>query len=308
MPKAFITSATGTVGGALARQLRALGWDVSTTTRNPSSPAAQDLAARGVSVAAGDWDDSSVLAASLAGAEFLFVNLFPDLVDTSRESARAKLLLRLAHEAGVGHVVYSSILPGPRLPQKDEEKDVSLPYRRAKKEIETAVTTVGIDKWTIIRPGYFMANFLKPKVDFQFPGAADTGRFALTIDVGTALPLVDHEDIAAFAVAAFLNPEKFDKQTIALAGEWLALERCIEGVAQTAGRELKWERPSAEEIQGLEPMRKFMLENQRSLVGLGGLVDLDEVARWGVPTGTFARFLERQAEDVKASYQKAPAK
>jgi uncharacterized protein YbjT (DUF2867 family) len=81
----YVCSATGCQGGALARELLKLGWDVHATTRNIGSPEAIALQAAGVQLAEGDWDNTEVLRGSIAGCDKLFLCLLPNWEDPSCE-------------------------------------------------------------------------------------------------------------------------------------------------------------------------------------------------------------------------------
>jgi len=313
VPTVFVTSATGTVGGAVARQLRDIGWNVRTTTRSIASPAAQDLVRRGVQVTEGDWTNEAVLASAIAGSDFIFINLFPDFSDASRELQWTKDFLRIAKAAGVRHVVHSGILHTHTLPQFDPNHWASV-WLLEKVKVEEAVTGTDIQYWTAIRPGYFMSNLLRPKVDFQFPGATATGVFALGMPPDTILPLVDHEDIAKFAVAAFRNPQAFHGKVIPLAGEMLSIGDAIGLLAKHSGRDIRGKYISPEESEKLygdvafsftdpKSLAKFSLENQGRIVGFHVFVDMDEVKRWGISMNTFAGFLEREVEGLKDSFK-----
>src|SRR3954466_9330355 len=71
-PTAFIFSATGSQGGALARQLRTLNWKVRATARDLESPAARALEAIGVQLIQSGWDDLEILKTALTGCDKLF--------------------------------------------------------------------------------------------------------------------------------------------------------------------------------------------------------------------------------------------
>lgn len=68
-----VIGATGTQGGSVVDTfLKEPGWTVRGLTRNPSSPAAHALKARGVDVVAADLDDVSSLLAAFEGAHTVF--------------------------------------------------------------------------------------------------------------------------------------------------------------------------------------------------------------------------------------------
>src|SRR5260221_13131599 len=64
----LVTGATGQQGGAVLRHLRRQGFAVRALTRDGHSPAARALAATGVAVIQGDFDDRASLERALDGA------------------------------------------------------------------------------------------------------------------------------------------------------------------------------------------------------------------------------------------------
>ncbi|KAK0707980.1 NAD dependent epimerase/dehydratase [Lasiosphaeris hirsuta] len=298
-PAVFVASATGTQGSAVARQLRDLGWQVHATTRNTDSEAAKDLIARGVRVTQGDWNNEAALEEAIAGCHLLFLCLFPNFTDPSIELAQAKAIFRIAKAARVTHAIYSGGLPTQTLPRYDPTSFIE-PFRVSKQNIEKELKGAGFKYWTILEPAFFMANFLSPKVEWQYPGATETGSFNFAYRPDTVLPLIDHEDIAAFSVAAFREPDRFHQQTIRLAGELLTVGKIIELLAHTAERNLRGGYLSDEEVG---KATDFKVTNQVLTFDLYTLVNLDEVRRWGLRLGTFEEFVEREAGNVKETYR-----
>lgn len=304
-PTVFVTAATGTQGEAVARQLRDLGWGVHTVARNPASPAAQALAARGVKITRGDWRDQTALETSLAGCQLLWLALMPDLTDPSSEPAFAKSILDAARAAGIRHVVYSGAIHTDQLPGFDPSH-WSAPFRLAKHAVDEVVSQAAFPVWTVLRPGTFMANFLQPKVAFQYPRAAETGVFSLAMPRDTPFPLTDQEDIARLAVAAFQDPERFHGKDIAFCSEKIMIADAITALAAASGRDIKAEHLDERAVAEADPSVKYALDIQLSLRQFHTLVDADELGRWGFTGGTFQAFLDRERQAVDATYGQLP--
>jgi nucleoside-diphosphate-sugar epimerase len=105
----LVTGATGHQGGAVVRSLSAHGWKVRALVRDPSMPAAQQLAKNTIELIQGDLFTTAALEEALKGVYGVFS------VQTSfaehgigGEIIQGKLLADAAHRAQVQHFVYSS--------------------------------------------------------------------------------------------------------------------------------------------------------------------------------------------------------
>jgi uncharacterized protein YbjT (DUF2867 family) len=298
---AFVCSATGCQGGAVARQLRAIGWDVHTTTRNTDSLSAQALASIGVKVYAGDWDDAAALESAFAGCDLLFLSLMPDFHNFSAEFEQGQNILRIAKAAGVTHVVYSSALEIP--PGK------SNPLREAafksKRDLEQYLPGAGFQYWTILRPAFFMANLLSPKVNFMYPGAAEAGCYTVIWGPDTPLPMIDHEDIAAFAVAAFQQFSKFHGQHVTLVSEMVPFGKALDMMARATGKNIHAKYLNDKEVEeAMATNRLLVLQQTIKQVPVSEATD---GKKWGVAMGTFERFVERERKEFLETYRTVEA-
>src|SRR5688572_26686488 len=110
-----LTGATGFVGGALARQLREAGHEVTALVRDPAR--AEQLTALGVSLVRGDLDDSEALERTCTGTDVFFHVAGWYKVGT-RDKAEGwrvnvdgtRAALTAAQRTGVPRVVYTSTL------------------------------------------------------------------------------------------------------------------------------------------------------------------------------------------------------
>jgi uncharacterized protein YbjT (DUF2867 family) len=175
-----VTAAGGQTGAAVVRAL----WSRGQRVRAVVSGARErpELTALAADVVAADLRDADGLERQLAGAEALYAiwpNFDPD------ETAGMAALLGAARRAGVGRVVYHSVLrPQAR----------SMPHHAAKDRVEEALDSSGL-AWRVLQPCAYADN-----LDDQFPDVAASGVFRSPWGLGTAQSLVDLRDVADAAV------------------------------------------------------------------------------------------------------------
>lgn len=139
----LVTGATGTVGRNVVEQLIKRGASVRALVRDPAKA---NLPA-GVQVVRGDLLDVDALRGAFAGVSTLFLlnAVVPD------EFTQALITLNLAREAGVGRVVYLSVIHSDRY--------VNVPHFAGKFGVERMIAEMGFGA-TILRPAYFIDNDL----------------------------------------------------------------------------------------------------------------------------------------------------
>ncbi|KAK9234605.1 hypothetical protein V1525DRAFT_366566 [Lipomyces kononenkoae] len=303
----FVFGITGTQGGAVARRLLLQQYGVQAIVRDPNSTAARSIASLGAKLFSGNYDDEESLKDGINGCSGIFLNLSPDFTDQDHELRLAKTILAIAKAAGVKHVVYTSAMAANE-PQRLNYWDPNGPTARIllpKQSIEREVRNAGFEKWTILRPGFFLANILQPKVGMMYPGLVETNRFTTAFTTDTKLPAVDPEDIAKFAVAAFLEPDRFNTKEIAIASELIGIDKMFEFLSSASGRDIKVVYLSEEEIDAQKAMNP-RITYQLAMRDIAQFADMDEVKSWGIPLGTLASFLEREKEIVEKTYPKLP--
>ena len=109
----LVTGATGTQGGAVARQLIKKGHRIRALTRNVASPAAQALAALGVELAQGNLEDRASVDRALTGMEAMFSVATPYEHGPEAETRQSILATDAAAAAGA-YLVYSSVANADR--------------------------------------------------------------------------------------------------------------------------------------------------------------------------------------------------
>ncbi|KAI9691903.1 MAG: hypothetical protein M1822_007976 [Bathelium mastoideum] len=307
-PTAFVTSATGSQGSSLCYELSKLGWKLRATTRNLDSPAAQALQAAGVHLTLGSWDDESALREGLQGCNKLFLCLLPDLADFDQAPRRAALITRLAKEAGVDHAVASTTL-GSFTIEKGFVPPVKLgsffdSHVHSKKRVEQAIIDGGFAHWTILRPGFFMANFLEPKIQFGYT-ETKKGSWTNSLTSHSLLGLVDHVDIARFAAAAFQNPQKYHGRRLGVISEELLVQDVMDQLAEAIGdgRTIKAVFMTDEEISEEQARGSWLFfSSEPCLRYLSNYTDVKELQDLVPELTTFKGFLVREKNAVKETY------
>jgi uncharacterized protein YbjT (DUF2867 family) len=308
-PTVFVSGVTGCQGGAVCQELLKFGWNVRGITRDPSSPQARALLAQGVHLTHGDWDNDGPLAEALAGCDKIYLCMVSNFKDYTEAPRRAQKVAQLAKAAGVKHAVVSTTLglylidQPPAIPPSD----LFAGHIHSRYGVEKAVTEGGFDKWTALRPSFFMANYLEPKIRMGFTEIQD-GVWTNCMEPDTLLGLVDHQDIGRFAAAALKDTDTYHGRTMGVTSEHLRVEDMLNTIAEACGdgRSIKPIFLSDEEIAKLQAEKSRMFFAAEPCVrNMVEYVDMDELNRLS-PEGmtTFKSFLEREKDLVQQTYVK----
>ena len=214
-----VTAAGGQTGAAVVRALWARGHRVrAVVTGSRERP---ELTALAADVVAADLRDPASVEAVLSGAEALYL-IWPNF--DPGEAAGTTALLAAARRAGVGRVVYHSVLrPQAR----------AMPHHAAKDRVEEALDGYGL-AWRVLQPCAYADN-----LDGQLPGVAAGGLFRSPWGLTTAQSLVDLRDVAD-AAAVLLTEEGLDGGTFEAVGpEPLTAPRIADLLARRLGREVR---------------------------------------------------------------------
>lgn len=308
-PSVYVSMATGTQGGALARQLRGLGYNVRATVRDVHSTKAKALRDIGVHLTPGDWDDEDALRTALQGCTKAFIGFTANLLDFDAAPRRAQRIVTLARKAGVTQAICTTTLGTAQL---EEGKEPLIPptplfaeHFASKRRVEKAIEEGGFDSWTVLRPGFFMANFLDPKVHYGYADVLQKGEWANVMTPDLALGLVDHEYIAKFAAAAFQDPVKFNGIRAGLVTEELTVQEMLDQLAAAIGdgRMLKAHFMTDEEIEKAVADGSWaVFSRERCVRYMNDLTDTKELERLVPGLTRFKQYLEREKELVKSTY------
>ena len=185
----LVIGGTGQIGSLVLQGLSAQGASARVLTKDELGV---DLPS-GMTPVVGDLLDPASLRAALAGIDTLFL-----LAAVSpSELMQALIAIDLAHEAGVGHVVYFSQL---------HSDWPDCPHAVAKAGVEALIRHHGM-RAIILRPAYFFQN------DAKLKDAVLGGTYPIPIG-GLGAEMIDARDIAAVAVLAMLDPASFGAEPI----------------------------------------------------------------------------------------------
>jgi len=148
----LVTGATGKQGGAVAKQLLDGGFRVRAMTRNVVSDKARTLKKLGAEVVYGDFDDPASLEKALKGVWGVYSVQNSWEAGVEREVVQGKRFAELAKKAGIGHFVYSS--------GGSAHRKTGIPFLESKSQVEETVRALDFPSYTIIRPVFFMDNFV----------------------------------------------------------------------------------------------------------------------------------------------------
>jgi uncharacterized protein YbjT (DUF2867 family) len=200
----LVTGATGKQGGAVARRLLERGHKVNAFTRNADSPAAKALAALGAHPVTGSLEDRATLDRALAGADAVFAMSTGFQAGMAAETKQGVTAADAAKAAGA-YLVYTSV--------GSADKKTGIAHFDSKYEVEKHISKIGV-KASIVAPVYFMENAVAFGRD-----QLREGTYATPLTPGRKLAQVALADIAAFAVLAIENPDRFAGKRHDIAGD-----------------------------------------------------------------------------------------
>ena len=208
----LVTGGTGSQGGAtVTHLLAAKKVRVRVLTRNLESPKAKSLAARGVELVKGDFDDEASLMTALEGVSAAFsVQQWTEKGGTAAEELNGKRFADAVKASGSPHLVYSSA--------EGVERNSGLGHYESKWAIERHVRDLGLPA-TILRPVGFMDTLGVPAMQ----RGMYLGMFRANWGVSHRVQFVATYDIGWFAARALEEPERYAGRVIPVAGDELSV-------------------------------------------------------------------------------------
>ncbi|KAI0653485.1 NmrA family protein [Cubamyces menziesii] len=222
-----VTGATGQQGSSVVDFLlkEPDTFSVRAITRNPESPAAQALAARGVEVVRADLSSLEETAAAFAGAWGVFGLTQFYVHGYEGEQLHGRNIVDAAVRAGVKHIVWSTV--------EGREGECAAISWTSKALIEDRIIASGIPYTFVYIPMYyenFWTSFFAPSYDeekgFNWSVAflPDVPIFAFSV-----------ADLGGLVVPAFREPEKYNGVKIKTVVEYLTLREIAQQFSEVTG-------------------------------------------------------------------------
>jgi uncharacterized protein YbjT (DUF2867 family) len=245
---ALVTGATGMQGGAVARAMSRAGLRLTALVRTPDAASAQALAQDGIDLVVGDLEDADSLASACIGQTAVFsVQQAPSPRDPDAERRQARNLITAARQGGVHHLLHTSVSgTGWRLRHPGVDPGATRGYWDSKEDVEMMVRDAGFPAYTIVKPAFFMENFIAPKAAGMFPLLAD-GELLVATGPDTPVALIAASDFGSVVAAIATAAERFAGAEIELGADQATFPQIARVFTEVTGRTIASScRPAAE--------------------------------------------------------------
>lgn len=259
MTKKIITifGATGAQGGGLAHAIlsdKNSEFAVRAVTRDPNSDKAKKLAEMGAEVVAADIDDKQSMAKALEGAYgAYFVTFFWAHYSAEKELAEAKSMAEAAKEAGLQHVIWSTLEDTRKFVPLDDDRMPTLqgkykvPHFDAKGEADKFFTDAGVPV-TFLRASFYWDNFI---YFGSGPKKGPDGKLYLTFPLDDKkMAGIASEDIGKAAYGIFKRGKELIGKTVGVAGEHLTGKEMAAALSKALGQEVIYNNVTPETFRG----------------------------------------------------------
>jgi uncharacterized protein YbjT (DUF2867 family) len=248
-----VVGATGSQGGGLVKAILAdhdQAFGVRALTRHPDSPKGEELAAAGAEVVEADLNDEASVRKAFDGVHGAFVvtNYFVErsaeqdaaLGRADMELEQAELAARAARDAGVAHVIWSTLEDtrgffgdSDRVPTL--EGRFKVPHFDAKGEADHIFSKYAVPT-TFLRTAFFFENFLSAGLG---PARNVDGTLTLTIPMGDSpMAGIGVEDIGKTALGLFKRGGEYIGKTVSIAGDHLTGAQYAAALSEALGEDV----------------------------------------------------------------------
>lgn len=242
-----VFGATGAQGGGLARAILQdpnSEFTVRAVTRAVHSEKAKELAAMGAEIVEADLDDKASIKKALEGAHgAFFVTFFWAHFSPEKERIHAQYMAEAAKEAGVKHVIWSTLedtrkwvpLDDNRMPTLQGQYKV--PHFDGKGESNKFFTEAGVPT-TFMLASFYWENLIHFGMG---PKKGPDGKLAITFPMGKEkMAGIASGDIGKCAYGIFKKGPETIGKTIGIAGDQITCDEMAATLSKTIGQEVRY--------------------------------------------------------------------
>ena len=240
-----VFGATGAQGGGLARAILNdpnTEFAVRAVTRDSNSDKAKELAKMGAEVVTADVDDPASVRRALDGAYgAYFVTFYWAHFSPEKETAEASTYAQAAKDAGLKHVIWSTLEDVREYVPLDDDRMPTLmgkykvPHFDGKGQSDKFFTEAGVST-TFLRASFYWDNFIYFGLG---PKKGEDGKLYLTLPIGDApMAGITAEDIGKCAYGIFKRGSEMIGKTVGIAGEHLTGKQMAKAMSKALGREV----------------------------------------------------------------------
>jgi uncharacterized protein YbjT (DUF2867 family) len=242
-----VVGATGAQGGGLVRAIlndKNGGFAARAITRDPNSDKAKALADEGAEVVAADLDNVKSVRKAFEGAHGAFcVTFFWAHFKPEIEIAQARNMAQAAKDAGVRHVIWSTLEDTRKsIPLSDDRMPTlmgkyKVPHFDGKGEADSIFTELRVPT-TFLVTSFYWENLIHFGMG---PKKGADGKLAITLPLGTRkLPSIASEDIGKVAYAIFEKGDEMIGKTVGIAGGHLTGAQMAKSLSKALGQEVRY--------------------------------------------------------------------
>jgi uncharacterized protein YbjT (DUF2867 family) len=253
-----VVGATGAQGGGVCRAVLADadgGYGIRAVTRDAGSDKAKELKRLGADVVEADIDDVESLKRAFRGAYGAYcVTFFWEHFSPEKELAEAKNLADAAKDAGVRHVIWSTLEDTRKwVPPGDRRMPTlmgkyKVPHFDAKGEANRFFSERGLPV-TFLLTSFYWENLIHFGMG---PKRGEDGNIYITLPMGDRkLPGIASGDIGKCAYAIFRKGREFIGKTVGIAGDHLTGGQMAAALSRALGVEIRYNAVSPEAYRKL---------------------------------------------------------
>ena len=305
-----VVGSTGAQGGGLARAIladRKGDFAVRALTRKTDGEKAAALAKLGAEVVAANLDDVGSLKEAFEGAHGAYcVTAFWEHFSPEKELAQAKAMAQAAKDAGVKHVVWSTLEDTRRWMKLEDKRMPTLqgkykvPHFDSKGESNKFFSDLKVPA-TFYQTSFYWDNLIHFGMG---PKKGPDGKLAFTLPMADKkLPGIAVEDIGRCAYGLFKRGAEYVGKTVGVAGEHLTGAQMAAALGEALGQEVAYNSITPEAYRGLGfpgaedlgNMFQFKRDFERDYCGAR---DLGVSRKLNPQLQTFAQWLDANKDQI----------